>query len=394
MKTISIFLFLALFSNVFSQWTPRTYIPLSGRNHPVTFSINGTGYLLTGGSDAPPFYYSDMAKYNPASDSWTLLPDFPGGARSFSYGVAANGFGYVGFGATNNTFFADWYRFDPVSETWTTLASCPCTPRTHPAMVATTNKIYVGLGGSAGGDLKDWWEYDIQNDSWTQRTDFPASRRHHPYYFGIGDAVYVGLGHHQADIFDDLYRYDANTDTWTQMASLPAEGRVAGTQFSYNGKGYILSGEGEDHNNLDTGEFWQYDPEFDSWLELPPHPGIARWAPGSFVIGDSVFLIAGQTEDVQPDERDVWMLNFNAIASTNELSNVSSLRVYPNPTNDKLYIDSPVEAEQVQVTNLLGEVLLTVENSKQLSVAQLPAGVYMLNLIGDYGTLTKRFVKQ
>jgi hypothetical protein len=88
------------------------------------------------------------------------------------------------------------------------------------------------------------------------------------------------------------------------------------------------------------------------------------------------------------------MLNFNAIASTNELSNVSSLRVYPNPTNDKLYIDSPVEAEQVQVTNLLGEVLLTVENSKQLSVAQLPAGVYMLNLIGDYGTLTKRFVKQ
>lgn len=396
MKTCCTLLFLFFISNLFSQWVPRTYIPVPGRNHPVTFSINGVGYLTTGGSDGPPFYYSDMIKYDPATDTWTILPDFPGGVRSFSYGVAVDGFGYVGFGANSNTFFDDWYRFDPVSETWTTLATCPCTPRTHPAMVATSDKIYVGLGGYSGGDLKDWWEYDINSDTWTQRTDFPGTQRHHPYHFSIGDDVYVGMGHHQADIFNDLYYYDINTDSWTQMASLPGEGRVAGTQFSYNGRGYVLSGEGEDHNNMDTGEFWQYDPVSNSWLELPPHPGIARWAPGSFVIGDSVFLIAGQTEDVQPDERDVWMFNFNAIAGIDELSQQgATLKLFPNPVKDVIQIETNIKVEEVIVTNVLGEVVSkSASVSNGLSVAGLPPGVYILNVNGGNGTSSKRFVKQ
>ena len=30
---------------------------------------------------------------------------------------------------------------------------------------------------------------------------------------------------------------------------------MAGTQFSYEGKGYVLSGDGDDHNPLSAGEF-------------------------------------------------------------------------------------------------------------------------------------------
>ena len=39
-----------------------------------------------------------------------------------------------------------------------------------------------------------------------------------------------------------------------EVTSLPGEG-VAGTQFSYDGIGYVLSGDGEDHRSMETGNF-------------------------------------------------------------------------------------------------------------------------------------------
>ncbi len=398
MKTTCTLLFLILGLCVSAQWTQKTNLPAAGRNHPVTFSINGIGYLTTGGSDGPPFNYDDMWKYNPVTDAWSPLGNFPGGDRSFAYGVAVGGFGYAGFGAnisSSVTYLDDWYRFDPVLETWTTLASFPGTPRTHPAMVATSEKIYVGCGGSANGDLDDWWEYDIDSDTWTQKTDFPGVRRHHPFYFNVGEDVYVGMGHHQSSIFDDLYHYDIENDVWTQVASIPAEGRVAGTQFTYNDKGYVLSGQGEDHLNFDDGEFWQYNPTSDSWTQLPSHPGTGRWAPGSFVIGDAIFLVAGQTDDIQPDQRDLWMLDFNDILSADELSELEGVEVYPNPANDLIHVKSEEQIDAISITNLLGEVMFAEDTSSEvISVSDFPSGVYILTVEGENGASTQRFVKK
>ena len=109
------------------------------------------------------------------------------------------------------------------------------------------NKIYIGCGSNDNGNLGDWWEYDILNDIWTQKTDIIGNDRHHPFYFGIGDYAYVGFGHGSVPgpgsnlsansyIYNDFYRYDPNTDTWMQLTDFPSEARVAGTQFSYNGK--------------------------------------------------------------------------------------------------------------------------------------------------------------
>ena len=85
-----------------------------------------------------------------------------------------------------------------------------------------------------------------------------------------------------------------NTDSWLELQNFPSEARVAGTQFSFNGKGYILSGDGDDHGPLDTGEFLEYSPDIDTWNQLSSHPGDAIWAPGSFVIGCDIYFLLGQ----------------------------------------------------------------------------------------------------
>jgi N-acetylneuraminic acid mutarotase len=183
MYRITFVLVLLMGSAVYAQtWTQLNDIPAPywGRNHPATFSIDGYGYVITGFSGQ---WHDDVWKYDPSIDDWTQMGDFPGAGRSYAYGVAVAGKGYVGFGAEFDsapTVFNDWYEYDPTTDSWTTLSACPCDARQHPAMVSIENKIYVGLGDDLSNDMKDWWEYDIPSDTWTQKTDFPATERHHP----------------------------------------------------------------------------------------------------------------------------------------------------------------------------------------------------------------------
>ena len=261
-------------------------------HHSFGFSFGGFGYLVSGNSRSE--VRDDFYQYDPNNDVWTELAPFPGSARGFAIGDTWAGKAYFGFGRSSSDFLNDFWVFDPANMEWTELASCPCSGRRHPAMVAQNGKVFIGMGNNSNGNLKDWWAYDIASNTWSQKEDFPAPKRHHPYQFGIDDYVYTGFGHGNG-IFDDWYRYDSVEETWTQVASLPAEGRVAGTQFSYNGIGYVLSGDGEDHRSMETGEFWAYDPVLDTWSALPAHPGSSRWAPASFIIGGEVYLINGKS---------------------------------------------------------------------------------------------------
>lgn len=68
----------------------------------------------------------------------------------------------------------------------------------------------------------------------------------------LEEDVFVGFGH-GAGIYNDFNIFDTDTETWSQVASSLDQGRVAGTHFKYNGKGYVLSGQGQTHGNLPSG---------------------------------------------------------------------------------------------------------------------------------------------
>ena len=270
----------------------------NGRHHPITFGNDHFGFVISGS------FLNDVYKYDKANDTWIQLQDIPFSGRGYSYGVSIGDKAYMGFGSTlNSTFPNDWWEYDMNNDSWLQLANFPGDGRQHPAMIVVNNNIYMGCGGNGNGNLGDWWEYNISLDIWTQKSNITGNNRHHPYYFGIGDYAYVGFGHGSLPgpgsnsspyIYNDFYRYDPSNDSWLQLADFPSEARVAGTQFSYNGKGYILSGEGDNHQPLNSGEFWEYDPNNDSWSQLTSHPGGAIWAPGNFIIGCDVYFLLGQ----------------------------------------------------------------------------------------------------
>ena len=296
MKKILFLLYLPILC--FSQdWDFIGYYDGESRHHPITFSNDRYGFVIAG-QNSQGLYLEDCFRYDSEQNLWEQLSDFPGGPRGYSYGVSDQEYGYIGFGSNDNGYPNDFWRYDIINNSWQELASFPDIGRNHPAMILVNDKIFVGLGSVDGQNLGDWWEYDVSQNSWTQKASFDFGDRHHPFYFSIENIAYVGFGHgnyinNDINIYNDFYQYNHFLDQWEQLNDFPSEGRVAGTQFSYNGKGYVLSGDGDDHGPLDSGELWEYNPILDNWTQLDSHLGGARWAPGSFVIDCHVYLTSG-----------------------------------------------------------------------------------------------------
>ena len=393
----------ATHASITLEWEPRSSYSTVGRHHPITFA-NETHAFLLGGTTPDSAAANDFYLYEEATDQWTDLSTtgsaFPGEPRSFGYGVVLNNRAdhpkaYLGFGASaGGARLGDLWEFDMTTHVWKELAPCPGAGRRHPSMVAVSNtdrhSIQVGLGDGYIGDnndqfsnFNDYWSYDIETDEWTQLPDFPGSRRHHPFFFGLGDVSLVGLGHSDGQdpyIERDFYSYHT-TDGWgrepdfasyhvtpTERYLQTKEARVAGTQFSidlplqesaidnkslFGSLGFVLSGDGDDHDAMLEGEFHAFypansnnlpidtivsstngissgiaaataatstavpveDSNAASWRQLPSHPGSSRWAPGSFVMRGTAraYFTSGYDRATGTLHSDVWRIDLSPL---------------------------------------------------------------------------------
>ncbi len=93
-----------------------------------------------------------------------------------------------------------------------------------------------------------------------------------------------------------------------------------------------------------------------------------------------------------------WSNNINKVTASN-----TSLKVYPVPATDLLYIRAELAASgQLQgvITDMQGRVLYqwrdeaSKQYTKQIHLSHLPAGLYMLQLHTDSEVATKQFIKQ
>ncbi len=71
-----------------------------------------------------------------------------------------------------------------------------------------------------------------------------------------------------------------------------------------------------------------------------------------------------------------------------------SFSIYPNPSHDVIHLTLDNNDFQVEVTNILGQVVLHEHNTKVLNISSLPQGVYTISIIVDDIKSPKRFIKQ
>jgi len=87
--------------------------------------------------------------------------------------------------------------------------------------------------------------------------------------------------------------------------------------------------------------------------------------------------------------------NGGIVLSVNENSNSSEFTIYPNPTNDKVFITADDEAiVSVAIYNQQGQKIMDFGTKKELDVSFLSKGVYLIVIQTDKNQSTKRFVKE
>ena len=74
-----------------------------------------------------------------------------------------------------------------------------------------------------------------------------------------------------------------------------------------------------------------------------------------------------------------------------------SVLIYPNPASTQLKVELSAAFEQLEITNLLGQIVYTTnvnDNELTINVVDYRTGVYFIRFSGKQGVATKRFVKE
>lgn len=267
-------------------WSPMAPAPLSGRAGAVTV-WTGEEMIVWGGDGAfsdgcmvlddgttrcGEQAKADGARYDPAADSWRMLPPAPVApdqGDQLTYVGAWTGDELVIWGGPEGEGAA----YDPGADSWRTIAGSPLAPRRGAHAVWTGRELIV-RGGSNGrpfgpqgpgelGELGDGAAYDPSTDSWRSIAD-GSGGAHGAEVFCDGWLVVLD------DVDDDVTpgstaaRYDPDTDSWTDLPASPVEyvgtATCAGTQVVAVGAGPNRQGAAAARLDVRAGVWVPVDP--------------------------------------------------------------------------------------------------------------------------------------
>ena len=83
----------------------------------------------------------------------------------------------------------------------------------------------------------------------------------------------------------------------------------------------------------------------------------------------------------------------NAIIDNFELNR--SIKMYPNPVGDNLFIDSKIPITKIQIYSLLGQLVKEKKsNLRRTSLRDLNSGIYMIKIFANDKSVTKKLIKR
>jgi len=170
-------------------------------------SCNGKGYVIEFNMINQPTLFW---RYDPQTDSWSKLPQFPGVYRIDPVFTECNGLIYCGLGYDYYSYLrSDFYKFDPVTNTWSPCAEFNFNYINGPSVFSRTiqDVIYV-----FSDQEKKKAIYDPATNKWKiSACDVP--------YSSSAKKMFVNKGnyYHQTDW--QFYQYDPATNNFTLQYS-------------------------------------------------------------------------------------------------------------------------------------------------------------------------------
>jgi len=245
--------------------------PLSpGRSDAVGFSIGDKGYLGSGTSDGhTPL--SDFCQYDTTANTWTAIAPLGDGSKNYPrYGAVAFSFpsaGYVLTGTDNNYYFGDVWKYDPGTNTWAQQPDMPGSKRMQAITWMYKSQGYLltgytpGSQWTLGNSCYDFWKFDptlaagsqwirlrniANTDPGTYDDSYTNIVRYHAIGFTIlgtssGDKGYVTTGTNGSP-YTYTWEYDFATDLWTEKTPFEGAAREGAVGFTIKNRGFIATG--------------------------------------------------------------------------------------------------------------------------------------------------------
>ncbi len=375
------------------------------RDAAVGFSINGKGYIGTGGTN-----YEGISQtfweYDPTFDSWTQVADLPGAARFLAAGFSIDSLGYVGTGNISpgtNGFTADFWEFNPVTNSWTQKADFAGGKRENAFGFSLNGKGYIGCGDKFPAYKNDLWEYDPASDTWAQKADYGGGKTINATGFCINGKAYIGTGYSMNLVWKkDFWEYDPSTDVWTQKTDFAGDERGGCIGFSINGMGYFGLGYHSHPTQQWYNDFWQYDPFADTWVQKDSFPGLGVATAVAFVIGGSGYVGTGDAM-LGGATKTFFQYNPDTATSIATIDIAVKIAIAPNPVSSSSVVSLSLIQSCWVIVDLLasnGTSVQTLITGKQasgklevpLNRENLSTGIYFLKIEINNECITKKIV--
>jgi hypothetical protein len=149
-----------------------------------------------------------MYYYEPGTNSWTYVSmmNTPSPRQGQSMVVYNNKFYVYGGKDQNNIILNQFVEYDPATGTWTQLPEPPVSARYAHFATICNGKMIIGGGEGASGGKDDCWEYDFTTGTWTEIESLPQEISGTTAVV-IGDKIYIFGGRSGGWPIDKTYRY-------------------------------------------------------------------------------------------------------------------------------------------------------------------------------------------
>ncbi|MCE3259676.1 MAG: hypothetical protein K0S12_1317, partial [Bacteroidetes bacterium] len=231
---------------------------------------------------------------------------------------------------------------------------------------------------------------------WTQKNDLPFSGFWRGAAFEIAGRGYIAYGFTNSNKFNhNIYEYSQATDTWSVVPNVTLDARKYLGCEVINNKAFFYAGQ--DSLNAVLNDVKVFDPATYTLTTQNGIPAGGRKGGMTFTLNNTFYITTGFNSANQRI-KETWKTD-GVVGLQDELK-VQSLKfkVYPNPTNSSLKIESDdfLQEKEISVLNALGQKMETeISVSNKTAViytAELPDGIYFLSVKDQNGTSAKRFV--